>query len=424
MNNETKVGIVVLTGLLVLMGIVTFLGLFKFSSDTYDIYIIFKRTTGLKPGDIVNFVGVPVGQVDKIEVHGNSVRVAASIKDEIKIPEGSLFLLGSEGVMGAMYIDIEPLNDEKDKFVKPDSEVFGSSGSSMNDFMTSAAGVLTKMEIMADAVNAVFADEDIQRSLKSTIVNAGEITQNINELSRVFADVAVQNQSELNMMVGQLSSMAVNMNQVAGRMNRMLGEIDNNGQTSKDIVEALQNLQKASENVEKITKSIEGLTGDPRTQENIKVTLENARQASEKANKMLGSFGGGKSNVSLDMKYGDKPDEYRFDANMKFGFSKNKFVLMGVSSIGEENDVNFQLGSGSDKAAVRAGIVLGEVGAGLDYAPFKWLKFSADAYDPNDFKVRVGAEIKLSDKFSIVGESLDVRRKADDTTYVGVRGYF
>lgn len=424
MSNETKVGMVVLTGLLVLMGIVTFLGLFKFSSDTYDLYIRFKRTTGLKPGDIVNFVGVPVGQVDKIEVHGNSVRVTASIKDEIKIPEDSLFLLGSEGVMGAMYIDIEPLNDEKGVFVKPGSEVFGSSGSSMNDFMTSASSVLAKMEVMADAVNAVFADEDIQRSLKSTIVNAGEITQNINELSRVFADVAVQNQNELNMMVGQLSSMAVNMNQVAGRMNRMLGEIDNNGQASKDIVSALQNLQKASENVEKITRSIEGLTGDPRTQENIKVTLENARQASERANKMLGSFGGGKNNVSLDMKYGDKPDKYRFDANMKFGFAKNKFVLMGVNGIGEENDVNFQLGSGSDKAAIRAGVVLGEVGAGVDYAPLKWLKFSADAYDPNDFKVRVGAEIKLSDKFSIVGESLDVRKKADDTTYVGVRGYF
>lgn len=425
MSNETRVGMVVLIGLIMLMGIVSFLGMFKFNSNDYDIYIKFKRTTGLKPGDIVNFVGVPVGQVNRIEVDGLNVRVAVSIRDSIKIPEDSLFLLGSEGVMGAMYIDIEPPRDEKPtKFLRDGSEVTGAAGSSMNDFMTSASGVLSKMEIMADSVNAIFADQDIQKSIKSTITNAGEITENINHLSKVFADVAVQNQSELNQMVQQLSSMAVHMNQVASRMNNMLTEIDSNGQAGRDIATMLQNLQRASENVEKITKSIENVTGDPRTQENIKVTLENARQASEKANRMLNSFGGGKTKSYLDIKYGDTPDKYRFDANLRFDYAKNSFLLMGVSDIGEENDINFQLGKGNDYTAVRAGVVLGKVGAGVDVKPLKWLRFSADAYDPNDLKIRVGGEIMLSEKFSLYGESLDVKKKAGDTTYLGMRGYF
>ena len=422
MSNETKVGMVVIVGLAVLMGIVSFLGMFTFSADTYDIFIRFKRTTGLKPGDIVNYVGVPVGQVNKIEVAGNSVRVVARIKENIKIPENSVYMLGSEGVMGAMYIDIDPPSPAGDKYVKPESEVQGIAGSSMNDFMTSAAGVLQKMELMADSVNAIFADKDVQSSLKSTLVNMGDISKNFNELSKVFADVAVQNQQELHVMIKQFSTMSVQMNQVAGRLNVMLKDIDNEGQTSRELVKTLQNLQKASENVAKITQSIEGLTSDPETKDDIKTTLKNAREASEKANKMLGGLGGGQA--SVDIKYGDRPDEYRFDANFKFSGGKNKFMLMGVSDIGEANDVNLQLGVGDDRAALRAGVVLGEVGAGVDVAPLKWLKFSADAYDPNDVKVRVGGEIKFSDKFSFVAESLDVRKKARDSTYFGLRGYF
>lgn len=421
MSNETKVGMVVIVGLAVLMGIVSFLGMFTFSADTYDLFIRFKRTTGLKPGDIVHYVGVPVGQVSKIEVAGNSVRVAVNIKDEIKIPENSLYILGSEGVMGAMYIDIEPPPAIGDKYVKPGSEVIGMTGSSMNDFMTSASGVLQKLELMADSVNNIFSDKDVQESLRTTLVNVGHISTNFNDLSKVLADVAVKNQNEFNQMIHQLSSMSVHMNQMAGRLDVMLKDIDNEGQTSKELVTTLHNLQKASENVAKITQSIEGLTSDPQTTEDIKATLKNAREASAKANRMLG--GVGSSQGSIDIKYGDKPDKYRFDASLKFGEPK-KFILMGVSDIGEDNDVNLQMGMGSDRAALRAGLVLGDVGAGVDVAPLKWLRLSADAYDPNDVKIRVGGEVKFSDKLSFVAESLDVRKKASDSAYFGLRGYF
>jgi phospholipid/cholesterol/gamma-HCH transport system substrate-binding protein len=69
-------------------------------------------------------------------------------------------------------------------------------------------------------------------------------------------------------------------------------------------------------------------------------------------------------------------------------------------------------------------VVLGGVGAGIDYAPLKWLRFFADAYDPNDFKIRIGGEIKLGEKISLVGESLNVRKKDENAAYVGLRGYF
>lgn len=98
MKYEAKVGFVVILGLALLMGVISFLGVFKFSSDNYTVDVIFKRAGGLKPDDIVQFVGVPVGKVEKVAVEGSSVRVKITMKNDIKIPKGSSFLLGYNSI--------------------------------------------------------------------------------------------------------------------------------------------------------------------------------------------------------------------------------------------------------------------------------------------------------------------------------------
>lgn len=425
MKYEAKVGFVVILGLALLMGVISFLGVFKFSSDNYTVDVIFKRAGGLKPDDIVQFVGVPVGKVEKVAVEGSNVRVKITMKNDIKIPKGSSFLLGSSGMMGTSYIDIEPPSVEGSEYIGSGDTVVGYQGSSVADVMQSANDVLGKLNIMADTVNSLLSDEDVKNSIKQTISNTQEITNNINDMTRIFSSIAIQNQDELNQMVLRLSSMADHMNNVASRMDRMLLEVDNNGQTSQDIVNALHNLKEASENVEKITKSIEGLTGDPNVQQDIRETLKNAREASDKANKMLGSFGGGMMKTSLDFKYGDKPDKYRVDANLQLNYTPKKFLVLGVAGIGEENDLNLQLGRNFNNTfAMRAGIILGDVGTGVDVNFAKRFKLSTDFYDPNDLKIRVAGEWRLNDYVSLVAESLDVRKKASDSTYVGVKGYF
>jgi phospholipid/cholesterol/gamma-HCH transport system substrate-binding protein len=218
--------------------------------------------------------------------------------------------------------------------------------------------------------------------------------------------------------------MAQNMNQLVGRLNSMLAALDNDGKTAKEIIEVLQNLRKTSENMEKITKGVEGVVGDPQTQQAAKDTMKNAKEASEKANKLLGVFTESDKETAFDVKYGDKPEEYRVDANWRINYAPRRFLSFGLADLGGENDLNLQFGYGTKAAALRAGLVLGEAGAGVDYSPSKWLRFFADAYDPNNFKVRVGGEVKFADRWSLVGEALDVRKKLGNSLYVGVRGYF
>ena len=424
MKNETKVGIVVLVGIALLMGMVSFLGLFSFQNDEYQVIVSLERSGGLRKGDNVHFLGVPVGKVKNIEVVDKRVHVKTAIKNDVKIPEGSLFMLGIDGMMGSGYIDIQPPNTSSDNYLQNGAVVNGALGASMGDVLMSASGVMEKLAVMADSVNVIFNNKDVQDSIISVVKNTKDITNSINDMTKVFASVTVENQEEIDLMVKQLSSMSVRMNAVVTRVDTMLQGLDNNGQTNQNIITTLNNLKTASENVEKITRSIEGITGDTNTQKDIKETIKNAKEASAKANKLLGGMGQISTKTSFDFKYGDKPDKYRFDANLRLNYTKKDFFVLGIADVGESNDLNLQLGKGNDYFALRGGLVLGDLGAGVDIMPTKWFRLSADAYDPNDFKFMVSGEIKLSDKFSIVGESLNIRKSASDKTYVGVRGYF
>ena len=54
----------------------------------------------------------------------------------------------------------------------------------------------------------------------------------------------------------------------------------------------------------------------------------------------------------------------------------------------------------------------------------KNFKISADAYDPNDFRIKLRSELKVAPDTYVVGESISVNKDAQRQTYVGIRRSF
>ena len=129
--------------------------------------------------------------------------------------------------------------------------------------------------------------------MRDGFVNARDISNNMNTFTKVMADVAVANQQEINLMVQQMSEMAVRMNNAASQMENIMVET-NKGGAGQNMARIIENLANASGRIEKATELLEKVATDPQTEADIKATLHNAREASDKANRMLGSFGYGK----------------------------------------------------------------------------------------------------------------------------------
>ena len=72
----------------------------------------------------------------------------------------------------------------------------------------------------------------------------------------------------------------------------------------------------------------------------------------------------------------------------------------------------------------RAGIIDSEVGIGLDADAGKQFRFSLDAYDLNDVRLRPRASLRLGKGTWLFGQVNDANRREKRSTYFGLRQEF
>ena len=249
-SNEVKVGALTLGGIGLLAGIITFLGAFSFSGSGYKLQISYPQVGGLMPGHVVRYAGVQVGTVKEVNVNGDSVDVVADINKDIKIPKGAVFSLGSDGILGERFVDVLPPVKMTGQYIHPGDKLEGEQGTGLDEFMNASSKVLAKVEGIAEALNNVFGDPEVQRSMRDGFVNARDISNNMNTFTKVMADVAVANQQEINLMVQQMSEMAVRMNNAASQMENIMVET-NKGGAGQNMARIIENLANASGRIEK-----------------------------------------------------------------------------------------------------------------------------------------------------------------------------
>ena len=200
-SSEVKVGAITLGGAAILAAMITFLGTFSFGSGKYDIMIDYPQVSGLMAGNMVRYAGVQVGTVKGLSVGGSGIEVTAEINDNVQIPKEATFTIGSDGIMGEKFVDIQPPARSVSVFLEEGDRVKGIPGGGFDTFMSSSGDVLKKVENIADALDNVFGDPEVQQSLREGFLNMKDISANMNAFTNVMADVAVDNQQQINVLV-------------------------------------------------------------------------------------------------------------------------------------------------------------------------------------------------------------------------------
>ncbi|HUF63308.1 MAG TPA: MlaD family protein [Verrucomicrobiales bacterium] len=150
---EWFVGLFVFLGLLLLGILVVTFGKFQDRfADKYTITVTFPEASGLSPGASVRLGGAHVGAVaslPKLNPTYDSVTVDLGIFDEIRIPEGSRFLISRTGLLGDAYVNISPPASPSGRFLGKNITVEGDAGTGLTDLQDSAAELSNRL---ADAI--------------------------------------------------------------------------------------------------------------------------------------------------------------------------------------------------------------------------------------------------------------------------------
>lgn len=434
MSAAAKVGAFTIGGIMMLSSAIFTLGNFNFNSeDDLVFFANFKQVLGLSPQAEVKLNGLNIGKVEDLIAAAGSVTVVMRVAPETKIPVDSKVTITSVGVMGERFINIIPSTDNG-KYIQSGDYLLGVEEVGMNSMFENLNHVMGKVEELLGSVQKIVGNDNFQKSVAVMSENIMQASENINSMTKVMERVAVENEENVNQMLGNMNGVLDSMNRSMSTVEHMVNNIDQfagDPQTVTELKTTLKNISDTTQSVAHMAESMDKVASDPKVAEDMKATLNNARNLTERANNILGKFDGAADKISsidvkpsVDVMYSGGESNWKTNFNVDVTSGNTSFDL-GAESIGDGTKLNAQIGKkfGTDFGA-RAGIVAGKPGIGLDaYAGDKW-KFSAEAYDLNNAKVRLKTQYKISDSTYILGEWHDINHKDDRAAYIGFKQEF
>ena len=426
MKTEVKVGAFTAAGLILLVALVIGLSGFSLRSGKgYMVYAGFHQVIGLEKQAQVCLSGVPIGEVKSITNDGGGVTVAMRVRPDARIPEGSHVTIGTPGVMGEKFVNIQPAED-RGHYIEDGAYLIGEDEAGMDSMLAGISQVVGQAQDLLTSMNDIVGNEGFRTSILQMMANLRDTTAHLSGLLAVLEQTAAENRGNIHQITGNLVTVTASMERTMGSVEHMMANLDafaGDPQTTENLRETLANIKSTSERVDKMAQNLEGVAADPETAESLKETIKNARSFSERAGKALDRVEDISVSPRVDVLYSGKRHDWDTNMNLRLGDGA-RFLDIGVDDIGDDSLFNAQVGRRRGSLGARAGVIAGQAGIGLDaYAGDKFT-FSADAYDPDDVKLRLRAAYDLGGGTALLGQFDDVTDSRERAGYFGVRQAF
>lgn len=427
MNAEAKVGAFAIGGLSMLSAALIGLGEINLGSDdNFVLYAPFKQVLGLENAADVRLSGVPVGKVASIVNANGGVLVTLKINEDVKIPDDSTATVASVGVMGSKFVNITPGIDSGNYLLNGDS-IKVTEEADMNSMFEGLDKIMGKVDKLLQDIEGIIGNDTFQTSVVEMSDNIKNASEHMNNMMATFDRIAAQNEGQVNQMASQMNTLLDSMNKTMQNVEHMTNNLDKfagDPQTAANLKTTLENVAATSKSVASIAENMNGAFGDKKVAEDLKATVANAKSISERADKLLGKVEGAANTTvefspSVEMLYSGKAHDWNTNFNLEI-LKDDTGLNLGVEDIGDSAKLNAQVEKRWDDIGARAGIIAGKPGVAVDaYAGAA--TFSAEAYNPNDFNLRLKSELKINDNASVLAQFHNLNHKDERAAYFGLK---
>jgi phospholipid/cholesterol/gamma-HCH transport system substrate-binding protein len=255
-SNHILVGGIVLAMVVALLGFIIWLS--QVSGETRKEYDIFfnQAVDGLARGTAVTFNGVPVGQIESINLEPNNpqfVRVRIAVADDTPILQGTTATIQGVGFTGVSQIRLDagprgspPITDPGPYGVP----VIPTKPGALGQLLNSAPELLERFSTLTERLTELVSDEN-QASIAA-------ILNNVEEMSRTLAERGPEIQATLadaRVAVREAAVAADQIGRLAGTTNQLLSEegrplIGDLRQTIKSAERSITNLEGVLQNAD------------------------------------------------------------------------------------------------------------------------------------------------------------------------------
>jgi phospholipid/cholesterol/gamma-HCH transport system substrate-binding protein len=305
MKLETKVGLF-FTGAIILMGVLIFraekleVGGKRNQSERFT---IFDSVAGLNIQSAVRVAGVPVGSVRTITLENGKARVVVGISNDVPIFEDANVSLGSIGILGEKFVDLDPGHSAKGPFPQG-TPLPSKPGISLDNLMESLSEISKNVKGVTQSLNESIGGEQGRQKID-------EIVDNIRVLTAEFRSMAQENHGAIDHTMANVEALSTDLRDRLPRLAQQFeaigknlnGILEENRPELKgvigDIRKLAQSFQASAENIKTLTERINNGQGTIGKLLNDETTVKKINEAVDNVNNLLGGFN--KFDFRLDM---------------------------------------------------------------------------------------------------------------------------
>lgn len=287
---QIKLGIFVVAGLALFLASVFLIGsennIFR---RTFEINAVFRNVEGLKPGDNVWLSGVKIGTVSNVEIvsEGKVVVTLALRENQNRfIQQDAIVSIGSDGIVGSKIVVIRP--GESNRIVHEYDTLNTISPTDTQDLLNLARDVGENTRSLTEDLRTIASRINDGQGIVGELLNDGSIAQEIRATVTSLRTTSAHTARAS----AELQSLIHALQRGPGLLPRLVSDtsyVHTFGDVLESLEEVSTNARAVSEGLRVLSSKINdrdnavgALLSDSTVAEQLKTTIENAAQASQK----------------------------------------------------------------------------------------------------------------------------------------------
>ena len=252
LSTEAKVGLLVLGGSIILLWMTFVVGKFEFGANKgYTIEAVFDSVAGLDAKAAVRMAGVKIGTVEKVELFDSRAKVVMRILPDVHIQRGVRAGIKTMGLLGEKFVEISPQEGgvagpagQAAYLKEGDRILVTSSPSDVDKLISQLSDISGDIKQVTSSLRQVFGTERGTQSMEDILSDLRRTTANIQEFSHTLNSDG--------------SELVMRLNELTASLNGVVGENrDNLKMTMENIREASKNAELALASIENAAKKID-----------------------------------------------------------------------------------------------------------------------------------------------------------------------
>ncbi len=411
LSTEAKVGLLVVVGSAVLLYMTLMVGKYEFGTKKgYLLTADFESVSGLDEKSAVRMAGVKIGTVEKVELSDSRARVVMRINPDVQIKRGSEAAVKTMGLLGEKFVEIIPPSrvagasqlsaapgggaQRQPGTLKPGERIQVTvSPSDVDKLISQLSAIADDVKQVTGSLRQVLGTERGARSLEDMLADLRKTTANIQEFSYALRSDGTE-------LVMRLNELAASLNGVVGENRENLKvTMENVREASKNAELALASIESAARKIDRGEGTLGKLVSDESMYNNIDSAakgLSNYVSRVERMQTIIGfrsqyMFPESQSYFSLELK--PQFDQYylfelTYDPFFKYMRTETINTPPGGTVVTETFQDKFKFSLEFVKRwgnlAARMGLIESTGGIAADYYAFNdKIKFSLDAWNFN-----------------------------------------